>query len=144
MEAKAYGDKVVANLCGPAPIKLLGQKQYYTLFKDLYSCEEHITFLHLKSKAFQSYKEYEAWVKVQCGVVIKIFSCNQGGEFTSKEFDAHLKNAGTICHLMVHDSPSSNGTAERANQMHLKCAQAIMMMAGLPKNLWAEAVQHSM
>ena len=58
----------------------------------------------------------------------------------SNEFTEHLANAGTVQHLTVHDSPSSNGAAERANQTHMDDAQAMMDSAGLPKNLWAEAV----
>ena len=61
------------------------------------------------------YKKYEAWVKVQRKSPIQIFGCDRGGEFTSKQFSEHLENAGMVCHLTVHDSPASNGVAERAN-----------------------------
>jgi hypothetical protein len=60
-------------------------------------------------------KKYEAWVHVQRNAVIKIFGCDRGGEFRSKAFDEHLEYAGTVHHLTVHDSPASNGAAERAN-----------------------------
>ena len=44
-----------------------------------------------------------------------IFGSDRGGEFMSIEFNNHLKNAGTIRHLTVHDSPVSNSIAECAN-----------------------------
>ena len=58
-------------------------------------------------------------------------------------FDEHLKNKGTARHLTVHDSPASNGSAERANRTHVECALAMLTASGLPKNLWAEAILHS-
>ena len=125
-EYKSYGDKVVSDLWGPAAIQSIGGKWYYALFQNLHSHEEFIYFLRQKSETFTDYKKYEAWVKVQRGGQIQIFSCDRGGEFTSKEFTEHLQNAGTVCHLTVHDSPASNGAAERANQMHIEGARAMM------------------
>ena len=75
--------------------------------------------------------------------MIKVFGCNRGGEFKSKAFDEHLECAGTVRHLTVHDSPASNGAAERANRTHMECACAMLAASGLPSNLWAEAVLHS-
>ena len=75
--------------------------------------------------------------------MIKVFGCDRGGEFKSKAFDEHLERAGTIHHLTVHDSLASNGAAERANRTHMECARAMLAASGLPLNLWAEAVLHS-
>ena len=91
-----YGDKVISDIWGPAPVKLLGGKLYYQFFMDLSSHEEHIYFLKQKSEAFDHYKKYKAWVKVQRHGRIAIFSSNRGGEFTSKEFNDHLNFAGKI------------------------------------------------
>lgn len=73
-----------------------------------------------KSETFAEYKKYKA--KVQRNALICIFGCDRGGEFTSREFSEHLENAGTVRHLTIHDSPASNGTAERANQTHVEGA----------------------
>ena len=134
-EYKAYGDKVVADVWGPAPVKSIGGKEYYVLFQDLFSHEERIYFLKQKSEVFEYYKKYEAWLKVQRNGRVGILGCNRGGEFTSQEFTDYLENAGTIRHLTVHDSPASNGAVERANRTHLDGARAMMEAAKLPKNL---------
>jgi gag-polypeptide of LTR copia-type/GAG-pre-integrase domain len=141
-EYKSYGDKVVSDLWGPAAVQSIGGKRYSALFQDLHSHEELVYFLRQKSETFANYKKCEAWVKVQRGGQIRIVGCDRGGEFLSKEFTEHLENAGTVHHLTVHDSPASNGTAERANRTHIEGAQAMMEAAGLLKNLWAEAVRH--
>jgi hypothetical protein len=68
-----YGDKVVADTWGPAPVESLGHKKYFQLYQDLSSHEEHVYFNHEKSEGFDNYKKYEAWVRVQHNAVIKIF-----------------------------------------------------------------------
>ena len=141
-EYKTYGDKVVSDVWGPAPVKSLGGKHYYLLFKDLFSHEERIYFLKQKSEVFNHYKKFEAWVKVQRHGRIAILGCDRGGEFTSTEFNNHLENAGTVRHLTVHNSPASNGIAEHANRTHLDGARAMLYESKLPKNLWAEAISH--
>ena len=107
---KAYGDKVMADVWGPAEVESLGRKKYYLLFQDRHSHEEYIYFMAKKSEAIENYKRYEAWAKVQRNVpVIKTFGTDRGGEFNSKDFTDHLERQGTIRHLTVHDSPQSNG-----------------------------------
>ncbi|RDB27836.1 Retrovirus-related Pol polyprotein from transposon TNT 1-94 [Hypsizygus marmoreus] len=141
-EYTKYGEKVVADLWGPAQVESLGGAKYYYLNLDKYSHEEYVDFLRRKSDTFAHYKEYEAWVKTQCNTPIVIYGCDRGGEFMSKEFSEHLKQAGTVRHLTVHDSPQSNGAAERANRTHVEGARTMMIAAGLPKYLWAEAIRH--
>ena len=138
-----YGDKVVADTWGPAKVESLGGKKYYHLFQDLASHEERVYFSRKKSEGFESYKTYEAWVNTQRGAKIRVFGSDRRGEFTSQIFDEHLEKKGTVRHLTVHDSPSSNGSAERANRTHLECAVAMLVSSGLPKSLWGEAVLHS-
>ena len=141
-EHKTYGAKVVADVWGPAPVKSIGGKEYYLLFKDLFSHEERIYFLKQKSEVFDHYKKYKAWVKVQRRGQIVVLGCDRGGEFTGRIFSEYLENVGTARHLTVHDSPASNGAVERANRTHLDGARAMLEAAKLPKSLWAEAISH--
>jgi hypothetical protein len=141
---KAYGEKVTADLWGPAEVESLGKKKYFLLFQDKYSHEERPYFLATKDETLSHYRYYEAWAKTQREVpAIKILGSDRGGEFMSKEFNEHLERQGTVRHLTVHDSPASNGTSESANRTHISGARAMLIQAKLPKFLWAEAVDHS-
>ena len=141
---KAYGDKIMADVWGPAEVESIGRKKYYLLFQDRHSHEEYIYFMAKKSEAIENYKRYEAWAKVQRNVpIIKTFGTDRGGEFNSKDFTDHLERQGTIRHLTVHDSPQSNGRVERANRTHLENARAMLIQAKMPSFLWAEAIRHS-
>ena len=140
--AKKYGDKVVSDLWGPALAASLKGKKYYILFQDQFTHEQRIYFLTKKSEAFETYKVYEAWVKLQRNAPIRILGTDRGGEFTGAAFKAHLEKAGTARHFTVHDSPQSNGKAERANRTIVEGATTMLSAAKLPDNLWAEAVAH--
>ena len=48
-----------------------------------------------KSNTFQSYLEFESWLKTQHGMVVKWLHSDCGGEYLSDEFTHHLKNNGT-------------------------------------------------
>jgi hypothetical protein len=141
---KAYGEKVTADLWGPAEVQSLGKKKYSFFVQDKHSHEERVHFLATKDETLSRYQRYEAWAKTQRDAPsIKIFESDQGGEFLSKEFTDHLKCQGTIRHLTMHDSPASNGASECANRIHISGAQAMLIQAKLPGFLWAEAVNHS-
>jgi GAG-pre-integrase domain len=122
MKYTKYGDKVISNTWGPAPVESLGGKKYFQIYQDLLSHEECIYFNKNKSKGFDNYKKYKAWVKTQWNAAIKVFGGDRGGEFMSKAFNDHLEHAGTVWHLTVHDSPASNGSSKCANRTHVECA----------------------
>ena len=140
---KEYGDKVVSDVWGPAPTESIGGRKYSICFEDLATREERIYYLKAKSESFLAYKKYEAWVRVQRNAAIKIFGCDRGGEFTSGEFTEYLALQGTVRHLTVHDSPQSNGVAERGNRTHLDLARAMLIASNLPESLWGEATRHA-
>jgi len=62
-DAKAYGDKVVTDIWGPAEEMSLGRHKYAVPFMDVATHEERPYFAANKSEHFARYKEYEAWVK---------------------------------------------------------------------------------
>jgi hypothetical protein len=51
-----YGDKIISDTWGPAPVESLGGKKYYQIYQDLASHEEHIYFNKRKSESFDNYK----------------------------------------------------------------------------------------
>ena len=63
--AKKYGDKIITDLWGPTDKASIKGRKYYLALQDVYSHETCIYFLPRKSDAFENYKIYEAWVKLQ-------------------------------------------------------------------------------
>ena len=60
------------------------------------------------------------------------------------EFSQYLREQGTMRQLTVHDSPSSNGIAERCNGVLIQHIRAMLIDSGLPKFLWLEAMKFAM
>jgi hypothetical protein len=144
MSYKAYREKVMADLWGPAKVESLEKKKYLLLLQDKSSHEECPYFLATKGEALSRYQCYEAWGRTQRHVsAIKILGSDHGGEFTSKDFNEHLERQESVRHLTVHDSPASNGASEHANRTHISGMHAMLIQSQLPKFLWAEAVNHS-
>ena len=108
----AIGDEIHSDLWGKAPVESINRKLYYVTFTDDFSRYTNIYFLHKKDETFESYQHYKAWLSNQYGIHIKCLQSDRGGEFLSDEFTEHLKKAGTVRRLVVHDTPEHNGVAK--------------------------------
>ena len=64
---------------------------------------------------------------------------DNGGEYTSGEFDDFYRKAGIKRELTVPYNPQQNGVAERKNRTVCEAARAMMCDQDLPTSLWAEA-----
>ncbi|KAE8731030.1 putative LRR receptor-like serine/threonine-protein kinase [Hibiscus syriacus] len=65
---------------------------------------------------------------------------DNGGEYTSEEFDDFCKKEGIKRQFTVVNTPQQNGVAERMNRTLLERTRAILRDVGLEKSFWAEAV----
>ena len=139
----AIGDEIHSDLWGPAPVESINHKRYYVSFTDDYSRYTNVYFLHTKDETFDAYRAYEAWLLNQYETKVKSLRTDRGGEYLSDEFSAHLKKAGTIQRLTIHDTPEHNGVAERLNRTLLEKVRAMLHETDLPKFLWAEAMAHA-
>ena len=74
------------------------------------------------------------------GKRVKILRTDNGGEFTSKAFEAHLKACGIRHELTIPKTPEQNGVAERLNRTLVETTRAMLSDANLPQKFWAEAV----
>ena len=102
--ATEFGGEVHSDLWGPAPVESRGGKRYYITFTDDKTRLTHLYLLRKKDEAFNSYKDYEAWVNTQLSAKIKTLHSDRGGEYKGKEFIVHLKSKGTTSKFTVHDT----------------------------------------
>ncbi|KAE8660285.1 hypothetical protein F3Y22_tig00116954pilonHSYRG00091 [Hibiscus syriacus] len=71
---------------------------------------------------------------------IKCFRTDNGGEYTSEEFDDFCRKEGIKRQFTVANTPQQNGVAERMNRTLLERTRAMLRDAGLEKSFRAEAV----
>ena len=81
------------DLCGPMPSISVSGYEYYVTFIDDYSRNTWIHYLKNKSEVFGKFKEFKALIENQSEKRIKTLISDNGGECTSKEFEAFCKEA---------------------------------------------------
>ena len=135
-------DEIHTNVWGPSPVQTPGKQSYYCSFTDDHTHYTRVSLMLVKSNMFQSYLEFESWLKTQHGTAVKWLRSDCGGEYLSDEFTHHLKNNGTEQKLTTHNTPEHNGVAEHLNRTLAERVCTILHASGLPKYLWGEVLLH--
>ena len=85
---------VYSDVCGPVEGGSLGENKYFLTFIDDTSHKVWVYFLKTKDKVFQYFQRFYATVERETGKPLKYFCTNNGGEYTSKEFEAYYAGHG--------------------------------------------------
>ena len=93
-----------------------------------------------KSDAFDRLKEYERAIANKFGVTIKVLRSDNGKEYCNQILQDYLKEKGIKFEPTAPYTPEQNGRAERSNRTINECARTMLLASGLPRALWAEAV----
>jgi transposase InsO family protein len=117
-----------------------GQNRYFLTFTNDFSRKTWIYFLKKKSEVLNYFKDFKAIVEKQSGCKIRTVRSNQGGEYTSNDFDAFCTQQGIRHQITPAYTPQLNGVAERNNQTILDMARSLLKAKKLPKQYWAEVV----
>jgi hypothetical protein len=112
---------------------------YYVLFIDDHSRKTWIYFLKNKDGVLTKFQDFKAQVENLTGRKIKILISDNGGEYTSKEFNNFCIEAGIKWEFTIPHNPQQNGVAERKNKIIIEATKAMIHDQSLPMTLWAEA-----
>jgi len=137
--SKGILDYIHSDVWGLAPTILYGGSSYLLSFLDDFSRKVWVYMLKRKSDVFSVFKQFRALVENNTGRTIKCLRTDNGGEFTSKEFENYCKDAGIERHKTTVYT-QQNGVAERMNRTLLERARSMLSNANLQKELWTEAV----
>ena len=74
------------------------------------------------------------------GKQMKKFRTENGGEYTSKEFEEYLKEDSIVHETTVHKTPEQNGVSERMNKTLIEKVRSMLSDSKLSKRIWAEAL----
>lgn len=98
-----------------------------------------IHFLKQKSEVQDLFKNFVRRVKTETRNVVTCLRTDNGGEYTSTEFENWLLKKGIAHEKSVPYTPEQNGVAERSNRTILDSARSMLHSADLNVELWAEA-----
>jgi hypothetical protein len=121
------------------PSSSISEYVYYVSFIDDYSRKTWLYFLKSKDEVFNKFKEFKALIENLYERKIKILNSDNGGEYTSKEFENFYKNVGIKRELTTPYNPQQNGVAERKNRTIMEAMKTMIHDQDLPICLWAEA-----
>ncbi|KAL5837333.1 hypothetical protein ACOSQ3_014502 [Xanthoceras sorbifolium] len=128
------------DVWGPSPVSSLSGSLYYVTFIDDSTRKVWVYFLKKKSEVFDTFRKWKAMVENETGLKIKRLRSDNGGEYRDSRFREFCANSGIKMEKTVPMTPQQNGIAERMNRTLNERARSMRLHAGLPKMLWAEAV----
>ena len=131
---------VHSDLCGKMGEKSIGGVEYFLTFLDHHTHYCWVYPLKRKDQVFSCFKDWKAEVENRTGQRLKTLRTDNGGEYTSREFQNHLKNCGIRHELTIPQTPEQNGAAERLNRTLVETTRSMLLDARLPQSFWAEAV----
>ena len=133
-------DYIHSDLWGPSPVVSYGGALYFLTFIDDYSRRVWVYMLKRKVDVLNVFKQFKVMVEKRTGKSIKCLRTDNGGEFTSVEFEQYCKDEGIVRHKTVVYTPQQNGVAKRMNPTLMERARSMINNANLQKELWAEVV----
>ncbi|KAE8679683.1 hypothetical protein F3Y22_tig00111398pilonHSYRG00331 [Hibiscus syriacus] len=96
-----------------ALVTSLGRAKYFVSFIDHYSRRCWVYPIKKKSDVFSTFKNFKARVELDFGNKIKCFRTDNGGEYTSEEFDNFCRKECIKRQFTVANTPQQNGVTER-------------------------------
>ena len=110
-------DIVHTDLCGPSRTRRIQREHYFTLIIDDYIRMTWVYFLKGKSEAFEKFKTFNNYVENETNLKIKCLRSDNGGEFTSKEFNNFCEYHGIKRQFSAPRTPQQNGVVEMKNRI---------------------------
>ena len=97
---------VHSDVCGKMNTKSLSGGEFFLTFIDDYSHFTWIYILKYKHEVFRQLKNWKAMVEKSSGYQLKVLRTDNGGEYTSNEFQEYLQQEGIRHELTVPKTPA--------------------------------------
>ena len=131
---------VHSDICGKMSAESLSGAEYFLTFIDDKTRYVWVYVLKRKDQVFEKFLEWKALVEKSTGHKLKALRTDNGGEYTSAEFEAYMKKEGVRHELTVPKTPEQNGVAERMNRTLVETTRSMLADSKLPPKFWAEAL----
>ena len=128
---------VHSDVCGKISENSIGGALTFTDDKSRYSW---VYIIKTKDQVFDCYLEWKALVEKATKRKVRTLRTDNGGEYTSTQFNNYLKAEGIRHELTIPKTPEQNGVAEQLNRTLMEMAHSMLLDAKLPKEFWAEAI----
>jgi transposase InsO family protein len=124
--SKGILDLVHTNVCGPMSIVSVSGSSYFATFIDDFSRRMSIFFMRGKSEVFSRFQEFKALVENRTGNKIRVLRSDNGGEYTSNDFNDFCREAGIKRELTLPCNPQQNEVGKRKNRSIVGVAKVMI------------------
>ena len=131
---------VHSDACGKLSSKSLGGAEYFVTFIDDKTRYVWVYVIKRKSDVFNRFCEWKIEAEKSLGQSVKILRTDNGGEFTSDEYEKYLKKEGVKHELTMPKCPEQNRVADIFNRTLVEMVRSMLADSELPKSFWAEAL----
>ena len=119
----------------------LGRKQYFVLFKDIFSSFRKIYFIREKTEIAEELKLFCSEIENQFDKNTEEIHSDNRREFKNRQIEIFLSSKGIKYSLNVPYTPQQNGIVECGNCTICEAARSmIYSKPDLPLPLWVEAM----
>ena len=129
-----------SDVCGKISTPSLSHAEYFVTFIDDQTHYVWIYVIKHKHEVFQKFVEWKSLVEKSSGYSVKNLRTDNGGEYTSTEFDKYLKKEGIEHQYTIPKTPEQNGVSERLNRTLVESIRSMLADSKLPHRFWAEAL----
>lgn len=142
-KAKRILEVISSDVCGPITPATHDGKRYFCTFIDNFSHFGMCYLLETKSEVLTKFKTYASMIEAKFHKKIERLRCDNGGEYSSKEFKNFCMERGIKIQYTIPYNPEQNGVAERYNRSIMEKARCLIFDANIDKKFWGEAVRTS-
>ena len=131
---------VHSDVCGKIGSKSLSGGEYFVTFVDDYTHHVWVYIMKSKCEVFGLFIDWKTLVENVSGRKVKTLRTDNGGEYTSREFELYLMREGINHETTIPHTPEQNGVAERQNRTLIEGVRTLLFDSKLPHRFWAEAL----
>lgn len=139
-QSKGICELIHSDLCGPMPVKSIGESRYFLTFTDDFSRSVTVMCIKSKEEVKDRVREYITRIERESDKRVKRFRTDNGLEFCNRELSTFFGSVGIKHERSNVETPQMNGVAERINRTLLDLTRSMLKSAQLPQKFWAEAV----
>lgn len=118
-----------------------GRTMYFLLFVDEYTQYLHVYFLKQKSVVLSYFLQYKAFVENQIGRKILFLCSDNGGEYTSNNFNQFCVQHGIQHQYTNPYNPAQNGISECKNKTMVESTRRMLYIVELYSFFWTKGLQ---
>lgn len=138
-QSTIYLKLIHSDICGSME-SYFGGCKYFIIFIDDFTRMIWVYFLKVKLEAFEKLIHFQRLVKNVSNDKIATLRIDNGGEFTSNEFNNYSKKNGIKKKLANSYTKWQNGVIKIMNGTLIGMERSILQFKGLSTKYWAESV----